>query len=144
MVSRMLSELQDMGFTVDLEKVRRWMKKLNLVAKRPKLHRYPSGGLASVIAPNKLSRQFNPEQLNTYWSGDITYIRTQQGWLYLAIIIDLCSRRVISWAFSDKPNSKLTTRALRLAVKKNEELVVMWFFTPSKGVSTRVRLIKAH
>ncbi|HIF9408610.1 TPA: hypothetical protein ACX6R8_000446 [Photobacterium damselae] len=37
-------------------------------------------GLASVIAPNKLNRQFNPEQLNTYWSGDITYIRTQQGW----------------------------------------------------------------
>ncbi|MDP2556293.1 IS3 family transposase [Photobacterium damselae subsp. piscicida] len=115
---RMLSELKDMGFTVGLEKVRRWMKKLNLVAKRPKLHRYPSGGLASVIAPNKLNRQFNPEQLNTYWSGDITYIRTQQGWLYLAIIMDLCSRRVISWAFSDKPNSELTTRALRLAVQK--------------------------
>ncbi|HIF9499102.1 TPA: IS3 family transposase [Photobacterium damselae] len=68
---RMLSELKDMGFTVGLEKVRRWMKKLNLIAKRPKLHRYPS--LASVIAPNKLNRQFNPEQLNTYWSGDITY-----------------------------------------------------------------------
>jgi putative transposase len=115
---RMLSELQDMGFTVGLEKVRRWMKKLNLVAKRPKQHRYPSGGVASVIAPNKLNRQFNPEQLNTYWSGDITYIRTQQGWLYLAIIMDLCSRRVISWAFSDKPNSELTTRALRLAVQK--------------------------
>ncbi|MDP2516053.1 DDE-type integrase/transposase/recombinase [Photobacterium damselae subsp. piscicida] len=45
-------------------------------------------------------------------------MRTQQGWLYLAIIMDLCSRRVISWAFSDKPNSELTTRALRLAVQK--------------------------
>ncbi|MBG5971824.1 IS3 family transposase [Proteus vulgaris] len=66
---RMVSELQDMGFSVGLEKVRRWMKKLNLVAKRPKQHRYPSGGVASVIAPNKLNRQFNPEQLNTYWSG---------------------------------------------------------------------------
>ena len=58
---RMLSELKDMGFTVGLEKARRWMKKLNLIAKGPKLHRYPSGGLASVIAPNKLNRQFNPE-----------------------------------------------------------------------------------
>ncbi|WP_420833707.1 DDE-type integrase/transposase/recombinase [Vibrio furnissii] len=102
------------------------MKNLNLVAKRPKQHRYPSGGVASVIAPNKLNRQFNPEQLNTYWSGDITYIRTQQGWLYLAIIMDLCSRRVISWAFSDKPNSE---RLLELCDwrNKNEELVVTWF-----------------
>ncbi len=57
---RMLSELKEMGFTVGLEKVRRWMKRLSLVAKRPKQHRYPSGGAASVIAPNKLNRQFNP------------------------------------------------------------------------------------
>ena len=75
---------------------------------------------ASVISPNKLNRQFNPEKLNRYWSGDITYIRTGQGWLYLAVILDLCSRRVISWAFSDKPNSELTTRVLRLAVQKRQ------------------------
>ncbi|WP_181313504.1 IS3 family transposase [Photobacterium damselae] len=70
---RMLSELKDMGFTVGLEKVRRWMKKLNLVAKRPKLQRYPSGALTSVIAPNKLNHQFNSEQPNMYWSSDTTY-----------------------------------------------------------------------
>lgn len=62
--------------------------------------------------------QFNPEKANTYWSGDITYIRTSQGWLYLAIVMDLYSRKVISWAFSEKPNSELTTRALRLAINK--------------------------
>lgn len=117
---RMLSELLDMGFSLGIEKVRRWMKRLNLVAKRPKQHRYPLGGKPSVIAPNTLNRQFNPEAINQYWSGDITYIRTQQGWLYLAVIMDLCSRRVISWAFSDKPNSELTTRALRLAVQKRK------------------------
>lgn len=115
---RMLSELLDMGFSLGIERVRRWMKRLNLVAKRPKQHRYPSGGKPSRIAPNTLNRQFNPEGLNQFWSGDITFIRTQQGWLYLAVIMDLCSRRVISWAFSDKPNSELTTRALRLAVQK--------------------------
>ena len=73
-----------------------------------------------MIAPNYLNRQFNPEHLNKLWSGDITYVRTQQGWLYLAVIMDLCSRKVISWAFSDKPNSELTTRALRLAVNKRQ------------------------
>lgn len=117
---RMLSELLHLGFKLGIDKVRSWMRRLNLVAKRPKQHRYPKGGKASVIAPNTLNRQFNPETLNRYWSGDITYIRTQQGWLYLAVIMDLCSRRVVSWAFSDKPNSELTQRALRLAVQKRQ------------------------
>ncbi len=117
---RMLTELQAMGFDLGIHKVRTSMKRLRLIAKRPKQHRYPAGGKASVIAPNYLNRQFNPEQINTLWSGDITYIRTQQGWLYLAVIMDLCSRKVISWAFSDKPNSELTTRALRLAVNKRQ------------------------
>ena len=123
---RMMAELRELGFNVGRYKVRQLMKRLKLVAKRPKQHRYPMYGKPSVIAPNTLNRQFNPEQANTYWSGDITYIRTGQGWLYLAIIMDLYSRKVISWAFSDKPNSELTTRALRLAVTKrqpNKEVV---------------------
>lgn len=73
------------------------MRQLKLVAKRPRQHRYPDYGKLS--APNMLNRQFNPEKINTYWSGDITYIRTSQGWLYLAIVMDLYSRKVISWAF---------------------------------------------
>ena len=70
-----------------------------------------------------LNRQFNPEEANNaYWSSDITYVRTSQGWLYLAIVMDLYSRKVISWTFSDKPNSELTTRALRLAVNKRKPI----------------------
>jgi len=122
---RMLGELQALGFDVGIHRVRTSMKRLGLVAKRPKQHRYPVGGKASVIAPNYLNRQFNPAEINKLWSGDITYVRTQQGWLYVAVIMDLCSRKVVSWAFSDKPNSELTTRALRLAVNKRQ---------PSDGV----------
>lgn len=124
---RMLIELQSIGFNIGIHKVRTTMSRLKLVAKRPKQHRYPTGGAASVIAPNYLNRQFNPERLNSFWSGDITYIRTQQGWLYLAIVMDLCSRKVISWAFSDKPNSELTTRALRLAVNKRQPSDKIYF-----------------
>ena len=69
-----------------------------------------------------MNRQFNPEQPNTHWAGDITYIRTGQGWLYLAVVVELFSRKVISWAFSDKPNSELTTRALRLAMNKRDPI----------------------
>ena len=117
---RMMIELQYLGFQVGRFKVRRLMSRLKLIAKRPKQHRNPRGGKASVIAPNRLNRQFNPERINTYWSGDITYIRTQQGWLYLSVIMDLCSRKVISWAFSNKPNSELTTRTIRLAASKRK------------------------
>ena len=94
---RMLSELRELSFNVGRYKVRRVMRQLKLVAKRPRQHRYPDYGKLS--APNMLNRQFNPEKINTYWSGDITYIRTSQGWLYLAIVMDLYSRKVISWAF---------------------------------------------
>jgi putative transposase len=55
------------------------MKTLLLVAKRPGRHRYPRGGKPAFVAAKLLNRQFNPETLNTWWSGDITYLRTAQG-----------------------------------------------------------------
>lgn len=113
---RMQAELSAQGFPLGRYKVRRMMRDLLLKAKRPKQHRYPVIGQTSAIAPNYLNRQFNPAQPNSHWSGDITYVRTSQGWLYLAIVLDLYSRRVISWAFSNRPNSELSTRALQLAV----------------------------
>ena len=74
------------------------MEKLGLIVKRKRRfilttdskHSYP-------VAPNILSRQFNPAQLNQVWATDITYIWTLPGWLYLAVVIDLYSRRVIGW-----------------------------------------------
>lgn len=98
------------------------MKQLGLVAKRPKQHNYPAGGKASIIAQ--------------YWACDITYIRTQQGWLYLAVIMDLCSHRIVSWAFSDKPNTELTTRALRLAVQKRKGCDSVVFHSDQEGQYT--------
>lgn len=114
---RMRAELNAQGYELGRFKVRRVMKDLSLKAKRPKQHRYPSIGQVSSIAPNTLNRQFRPAQSNSHWTGDITYIRTSQGWLYLAIVLDLYSRRVVSWAFSSQPNSELSTRALQLAVQ---------------------------
>ncbi|WP_153376812.1 DDE-type integrase/transposase/recombinase [Rahnella sp. RcJ3] len=99
-------------------RVRQKMKTLMLIAKRAGCHRYPRGGKPGVIAANLLNRQFNPETLNIWWSGDTTYLDTAQGWLYLAIVMDLCSRKIVSWAFSDKPEGAQTSRALRLAVNK--------------------------
>jgi len=126
---RMCAELNAQGYLLGRYKVRRVMKNLSLKAKRPKQHRYPTIGQMSSIAPNTLNRQFNPAQSNSHWTGDITYIRTSQGWLYLAIVLDLYSRRVVGWAFSGQPNSELSTRALQLAVQHRRPEQPLLFHT---------------
>lgn len=126
---RMCAELNAQGYLLGRYKVRRVMKNLSLKAKRPKQHRYPSIGQVSSIAPNTLNRQFKPAQSNSHWTGDITYIRTSQGWLYLAIVLDLYSRRVVGWAFSGQPNSELSTRALQLTVQHRRPEQPLLFHT---------------
>lgn len=68
------------------------------------------------IAPNRLNRQFQQSQPNRVWVGDITYIPTAEGWLYLAVLIDLYSRKVVGWATSDSLAADLTCAALRAAL----------------------------
>jgi len=126
---RMQVELNAQGFAVGRYKIRNLMQALQLKAKRPKQHRYPVAGKPSQIAPNSLNRQFNPSVTNTHWTGDITYIRTNQGWLYLAIVLDLYSRRVVSWAFSSQPNSELSVRAINLAVQLRQPQQSVLFHT---------------
>lgn len=126
---RMQVELNAQGFAIGRYKVRSLMQALQLKAKRPKQHRYPVAGKPSTVAPNSLNRQFNPIDSNTHWTGDITYIRTNQGWLYLAIVLDLYSRRVVSWAFSSQPNSELSVRAINLAVQLRQPQQPVLFHT---------------
>ena len=144
---RMCAELSAQGYAVGRYVVRRVMKGLSLKAKRPKQHRYPSIGQVSAIAPNLLKRQFNPSQSNSHWSGDITYIRTSQGWLYLAVVLDLYSRRVVSWAFSSQPNSELSASALQRAVMDRKPVHPPLFHT-DQGVQYSSdqfqRLLRTH
>ena len=68
------------------------------------------------IAPNLLERDFAPTAQDKVWAADVTYLPTREGWLYLAVILDLFSRRVVGWAFSERNDEQLTLAALRLAV----------------------------
>jgi len=70
------------------------------------------------VADNLLNRNFEQTAPNRVWASDITYIRTCQGWLYLAIVIDLFSRMIVGWAFSSRINSQLTVDALEMAVAR--------------------------
>ncbi len=68
------------------------------------------------VAPNILARDFEAAYPNQKWGGDITYIWTQEGWLYLAVILDLFSRKVIGWSMKPRMKSELACNALRMAI----------------------------
>jgi putative transposase len=68
------------------------------------------------VAANVLARDFYPDKPDTAWAADITYIPTAEGWLYLAMVIDLCSRKVVGWATADHLRTDLTLEALRMAL----------------------------
>ncbi len=89
---------------------------------RPKAGR-PSAGRTTdsrhdrPVAGNLLNREFYPDRPDAAWTADITYVPTAQGWLYLAVVLDRFSRRVVGWATADHPRSALTCDALRMAVE---------------------------
>jgi transposase InsO family protein len=91
------------------------MRATGLVGLQRKKHRYPKA-VADQVAANVLGREFNPLELNRVWAGDITFLPTAEGWLYLAVLLDLASRRVVGWAVRNEPDHLLTLQALRMAV----------------------------
>ncbi|MCW9460268.1 IS3 family transposase [Klebsiella michiganensis] len=84
-------------------------------------------GRPSVVAPNRVQRQFTVVRANQVWVTDITYIRTWQGWLYLAVVIDLFARNVVGWSMKPTPSRELALDALMMAVwrrKPDSEVIV--------------------
>jgi putative transposase len=71
---------------------------------------------AAAVAPNVLNRQFTATEPDRCWVGDITYLPTEEGWLYLAALVDVCSRRVVGWALADHLRTELALEALHLAL----------------------------
>ena len=72
------------------------------------------------IAPNELNREFQSEEPNRVWVGDITYIATSEGWLFLAVVLDLFSRRVVGWAMANHMRKELVMSALDMALGSRE------------------------
>ncbi|MDA7089327.1 DDE-type integrase/transposase/recombinase, partial [Pseudomonas sp. SA3-5] len=85
------------------------------------------GGKPPVASPNHLERRFNVTEPNKVWVTDITYIRTYEGWLYLAVVLDLFSRQVIGWSMKPQMTSDLAIDALLMAVwrrKPKQEVMI--------------------
>ena len=94
------------------------MHQMGLVATaKRRFRRTTDSGHELPIAPNVVARNFNPGRPNQLWATDITYVWTWQGWLYLAVVIDLFSRRVVGWAVAEHMRTELVLEALQMALQ---------------------------
>jgi len=100
-------------------RVARLMKKHGIAAKQKKRYkRTTRANTAHPVAPNLLGRDFTAAAPNQKWTVDVTYIPTLEGWLYLAVVIDLFSRRIVGWAMSSRMTSELVLDALEMAIQR--------------------------
>lgn len=120
------SDLRDIGERCGINRVYRLMVQEGLRAqvgyRRPR-HR---GGESHVVVPNRLNREFNPAAPDEAWVTDITHVRTHEGWLYLAVVVDLFSRKVIGWSMQQRITKDIVLNALLMAVwRRNPKQQVM-------------------
>lgn len=120
---RIYEELSDREIVCGGERVRRLMKERDLRAIQPKTFvPQTSDGRADKPSENLVASQPFPENPNEVLAGDITYIRTATGWLYSAVVIDLCSRRVVGWALADHMRAELVVAALEQALGSTQKI----------------------
>ena len=117
---RVHAELQAQGEQVGKKRVARLMREDGLVARRRRRFvRTTDSRHSHPIAANLLDRQFGVEQVagpNRVWVSDLTYVPTREGWLFLATVLDLASRRVVGWAMRETLEAELALAALRMAL----------------------------
>ena len=117
---RMTRELKERGYCVNRKKVARLMKLegLKSVHKRKFKVMTTDSNHNNPVADNLLEQDFSATAPNQKWASDITYVRTSEGWLYLAVVIDLFSRKVIGWSTGDTLETKLCVDALKMAITR--------------------------
>ena len=114
---RVHRDLVDEGLSIGRRRTARLMRENGLAARQKRrFKRTTDSTHAWPVAPNLLDQDFAAEAPDQKWSADISYIWTAEGWLYLAVLIDLFSRRVVGWAVGDRLKKDLALRALRMAL----------------------------
>lgn len=119
---RVHEELSENGISCGRHRVARLMKHHGIRARQARKFRPVTTDSKHTlpVAENVLDRQFTAKRPDTVWAGDITYIRTRQGWLYLAVVLDLFSRMVVGWAASKDLSRHLPLRALHMALGRRK------------------------
>ena len=118
---RIHAQMKREGYVCSRKRVARLMREMGLrsIIKR-KYKATTNSKHHKPVAKNHLNRQFKPIAPNQFWAGDITYIPTDEGWLYLAVVMDLHSRKIIGWSMSAWIKAGLVTQALEAAIEKRE------------------------
>ncbi|MDJ4148085.1 IS3 family transposase [Salmonella enterica] len=118
-------DLRDTGQQCGVNRVWQLMKRAGIKAQVGYRSPRARKGEDSIVAPDRLQRQFNPDAPDERWVTDITYIRTHEGWLYLAVVVDLFSRKVIGWSMQPRMTKEIVLNAL---------LMALWRRNPQKAV----------
>ena len=113
---RMLRELRNRGFSASKARVERLMREHNVRARHKRRYKATTDSKHSLpVAQNLLDRNFKPSAPNQVWTSDITYLWTDEGWLYLAIVLDLFNREVVGWSLKPRMTADIVTDALTMA-----------------------------
>ncbi len=120
---RIYRELIARGFICSLNRVARLMRNANIVPKTIRKFRITTDSRNSLHpARNILAQNFTTQGCNEKWVADVTYIPTREGWLFLAVVLDLCSRKVVGWSMGERLTSGLAQQALRNALKQRGDV----------------------
>jgi putative transposase len=115
---RIQKALQAGGYSCNRKRVVRLMRLCGVSARTKRRYVSTTDSKHSLeVAKNLLNQNFHVEAPNKVWLADTTYIWTQQGWLYLAVVLDLCSRRIVGWAFSERNDHQLVKRSVSAALE---------------------------
>lgn len=118
---RIHKDLVESGETVSVNRVAKLMKTAGIQSKMAKRFVITTNSKNTLApAPDRLKRDFSTTKPNQAWVSDTTFIRTRQGWLYLAMMLDLYSRQIIGWAMSERNNAKLVIDTLKMAIGRRQ------------------------
>jgi putative transposase len=121
------NRLAQRGVSISRKRVAKLMKTAGLAPKTKRKFKVTTDSKHShFVAPNLLQRQFHVAKPNRYWAGDITYIPTRNGWLYLATVMDLYSRKIVGWSMGSSMTATLVNDAITMAI---------WRRKPAKGLT---------
>ena len=145
---RMKKALNALGFPVSRNKARKLMREANVKARqRKKFKVTTNSNHKHPLFDNLLERQFDVPQTDQVYASDVTYIWTQEGWLYLAVVIDLCSRKVVGWSMSSRMKAQLVCDALKMAIwRRRPQAGLIHHSDRGSQYASKAfrRLLKAH
>ena len=145
---RMKRALNALGYPVSRSKTRKLMREAGVKARQRRKYKVTTNSdHQQPVFENLVNREFDVAEPDQVYAADVTYVWTQEGWLYLAVVIDLCSRRVVGWSMSSRMKARLVCDALRMAIwRRRPQAGLIHHSDRGSQYASKAfrRLLKAH